>query len=214
MRQLPFWKWNHARILLNFRENGMNRCLLMTRAERLFSTIAPIYDLILSPTLTCLYRKAVAQAIKLVPSLNPNGNGTPGSQKSLNMTALDVGTGTGLLAAALTERGFTVFGIDVSANMLTTARRRRPHAAKFARAPAHCSSMQPGAPFDLVCAGMLMHGLPRSYRQQVFPIERLVFACFPYPHHYWLSLYRKRRSCYAKTFTSVSDNLLCTDIST
>jgi ubiquinone/menaquinone biosynthesis C-methylase UbiE len=167
MRQLPFWKWNHARILLNFRENGMNRCLLMTRAERLFSTIAPIYDLILSPTLTCLYRKAVAQAIKLVPSLNPNGNGTPGSQKSLNMTALDVGTGTGLLAAALTERGFTVFGIDVSANMLTTARRRRPHAAKFARAPAHCSSMQSGAPFDLVCAGMLMHGLPRSYRQQV-----------------------------------------------
>jgi hypothetical protein len=27
--------------------------------------------------------------------------------------------------------------------------------------------MQPGAPFDLVCAGMLMHGLPRRYRQQV-----------------------------------------------
>ncbi len=133
----------------------------------MFSAIAPIYDLILGSTLTCLYRKAIAQAIRLIPSLNLNDKGTSGSQKSLNMTALDVGTGIGLLAAVLADYGYTVFGIDVSTNMLKIARRRRSHAAKFARSPAHCGSMQPGAPFDLVCAGMLMHGLPRSYRQQV-----------------------------------------------
>jgi ubiquinone/menaquinone biosynthesis C-methylase UbiE len=139
----------------------------IVKAEGLFSVIAPIYDLILSPTLTCLYHKAIAQAIRLIPSLNPNGKGTSGSQESLNMTALDVGTGTGLLAAVLAGYGFIVSGIDISENMLKEAKTRRPGAATFIRAPAHCSSMQPGAPFDLVCAGMLMHGLPRRYRQQV-----------------------------------------------
>jgi len=139
----------------------------LARAEGLFSVIAPIYDLILSPALTCLYHKAIAQAIKLIPSLNPNDKGTSGSQESLNMTALDVGTGTGLLAAVLADYGFIVSGIDISENMLKKAKRRRPGAAKFIRAPAHCGSMQPGAPFDLVCAAMLMHGLPRGYRQQV-----------------------------------------------
>jgi ubiquinone/menaquinone biosynthesis C-methylase UbiE len=133
----------------------------------LFSAIAPIYDLILGSTLTRLYRNAIEQTIAVIPSLNPNDRSALGSQESLNMTALDVGTGTGLLAAVLADYGFIVSGIDISKNMLKEAKRRRPSAAKFIRSPAHCGSMQPGAPFDLVCAGMLMHGLPRSYRQQV-----------------------------------------------
>ncbi len=137
------------------------------RAEGLFSAIAPIYDLMLGPALTHLYRKAVEHTIMLIPSLTSNTWEDLDSQEPLNMTALDVGTGTGLLAAILAEHGFLVSGIDISGNMLKQAKRRRPKAAKFVRAPAHCGSMQPEAPFDLVCAGMLMHGLPRLYRQQV-----------------------------------------------
>lgn len=139
----------------------------LVRAEGLFSAIAPIYDLILGPALTRLYRNAIERTIAVIPSLNPNDKGTSGSWESLNMTALDVGTGTGLLAAVLADYGFIVRGIDIAENMLKEAKTRRPGAATFIRAPAHCSSMQPGAPFDLVCAGMLMHGLPRRYRQQV-----------------------------------------------
>lgn len=139
----------------------------LVRAEGLFSAIAPIYYLILGRPLTSLYRKAVERTMTLIPAINPDCRTALGSQESLNMTALDVGTGTGLLAAVLADYGFIVSGIDISKNMLKEAKRRRPGAAKFIRAPAHCGSMQPGAPFDLVCAGMLMHGLPRRYRQQV-----------------------------------------------
>jgi ubiquinone/menaquinone biosynthesis C-methylase UbiE len=152
--------------------NGISHDQLSTpdhliRAEGLFSAIAPIYDRMLGPSLTRLYRNALEQTIAVIPSLNPNDRDALGLQESLSMTALDVGTGTGLLAAVLADYGFIVSGIDISKNMLKEAERRRPGAAKFIRAPAHCGSMQPGAPFDLVCAGMLMHGLPRSYRQQV-----------------------------------------------
>lgn len=96
-----------------------------------------------------------------IPSLCPS------SQKTTSATALDVGTGTGLMAAVLAERGFIVSGIDICENMLKAAKRRRPNVATFFRVPAHLGSMQPGAPFDLVCAAMLMHGLPRAYRRQV-----------------------------------------------
>lgn len=132
----------------------------VARAEGVFSRIAPIYDLFLGRPLTSLYRNAVEQMLSAIPTLCPT------SQKPTCVTALDVGTGTGLMAAVLAERGFIVNAIDTCENMLKAARRRRPNVAQFSCAPAHSSSMHPEAPFDLVCAAMLMHGLPRAYRRQ------------------------------------------------
>lgn len=137
------------------------------KAERLFSVIAPFYDLVLSRPLTSLYRKAIEQTLTLFPRLNPDNIKDSDLERQPDKTALDVGTGTGLLAAILADYNFTVSGIDVTAGMLKIAKRRRSHTAEFNHAPAHHSSIQPGAPFDLVCASMLMHGLPRDYRQQV-----------------------------------------------
>lgn len=133
----------------------------MVRAEEVFSKIAPIYDLLFGRPLTSPYRNAVERMLAVIPSLCPT------RQEPDCVTALDVGTGTGLMATVLAERGFTVRGIDICQNMLKAAERRRPNMAKFSCAPAHFGSMQPGAPFDLVCAAMLMHGLPRAYRRQV-----------------------------------------------
>ena len=48
---------------------------------------------------------------------------------------LDVGCGTGTVAAWLTERGYSVTGIDQSKNMLEFARQNAPH-AEFVRADA------------------------------------------------------------------------------
>lgn len=111
--------------------------------------------------LTSIYRTAVARTIEAIPSLRPkDGEQTP-------ITALDLGTGTGLLAAVLAEHHFVVSGIDICRKMLMEAKRRRADVARFICAPAHCGSMQPGAPFDLVTTAMLMHGLPRAYRRQV-----------------------------------------------
>ena len=82
-------------------------------------------------------------------------------------TALDVGTGTGLLASELAKAGFQVTAIDSCSAMLRVARLHRPRAASYIQAEAHLASRQPGAPFDIVCAGMLLRGLPRGYRREV-----------------------------------------------
>lgn len=143
----------------------------MARAEGIFSMIAPIYDLLLGRQLTSLYRDAVEQTLAAIP-FPDRGDG-----ESPYRTALDVGTGTGLMAAVLAERGFTVSAIDICENMLNEARRQRPNVAKFSHAPAHSGSMQPGAPFDLVCAAMVMHGLPRAYRRQVLRDMAMAAKC-------------------------------------
>lgn len=82
-------------------------------------------------------------------------------------TALDVGTGTGLFASELARSGFQVTAIDSCSAMLRVAQRHRSRAASYIQAEAHLASRQPGAPFDIVCAGMLLHGLPREYRREV-----------------------------------------------
>jgi ubiquinone/menaquinone biosynthesis C-methylase UbiE len=134
------------------------------RAQRLFSMIAPIYDLMLARSMTRVYRKAID--LLLQTDLNASGPGhTPSTPPA--PTALDVGTGTGLFASELARRGFQVTAIDSCSAMLQVARRHRPRAAHYIEAEAHLASRQPGAPFDIVCAGMLLHGLPREYRIEV-----------------------------------------------
>ena len=131
------------------------------RAQRLFSMIAPVYDLMLARSMTEVYRKAVGLLLRTDLHASEPGHAPPGS------TALDVGTGTGLFASELARSGFQVTAIDSCSAMLQVARRRRPRAADYIQAEAHLASRQPGAPFDIVCAGMLLHGLPREYRTEV-----------------------------------------------
>ena len=171
------------------------------RTQRLFSMIAPVYDLMLARSMTRMYRKAVDLLLHtdlwaprpghtppaLPMTSTPHGPpteptpGPPGPKLSILSlpcehqrcalrpapTALDVGTGTGLLASELAKAGFQVTAIDSCSAMLRVARLHRPRAARYIQAEAHLASRRPGAPFDIVCAGMLLHGLPREYRREV-----------------------------------------------
>ncbi len=151
------------------------------RTQRLFSMVAPFYDLVLARSMTRVYRNAVDLLLRTDlhapgPRPTPPGPGLsilspPGRQQPHDLhpapSALDVGTGTGLLASELARAGFQVTAIDSCSAMLRVAQRHRPSAARYILAEAHLASRQPGAPFDVVCAGMLLPGLPREYREEV-----------------------------------------------
>lgn len=145
------------------------------RAQRLFSMVAPVYDLVLARSMTRVYRKAVDLLLQTdlhVSEPGPTLSGLPPLCWQLHSpcpapTALDVGTGTGLFASELAKVGLQVTAIDSCSAMLQVAQRHRPRAARYIRAEAHLASRQPGAPFDIVCAAMLLHGLPREYRREV-----------------------------------------------
>jgi len=165
-------------------QNPRRRQNHVTQAQRLFSMIAPVYDLILAHSMTRMYQKAVdlllhtddlcASGPRHTPPALPSTlpatstlHDPPTEPTPPAPTALDVGTGTGLFASELAKAGFRVTAIDSCLAMLQVATRRRPCAADYILAEAHLASRQPGAPFDLVCAGMLLHGLPREYRREV-----------------------------------------------
>ena len=147
------------------------------RAQRLFTMIAPVYDLVLARSMTRLYRKAVdlllqtnlhtpgsgptPPGLSAPPGLwTPPGLPTPGppapelpilSPPCVQQpcaphpatTALDVGTGTGLLASELAKAGFRVTATDSCGAMLRVAQRHRPCAARYIQAEAHLASRQP-----------------------------------------------------------------------
>ena len=85
-------------------------------------------------------------------------------------TVLDVGTGNGLVARALTERGCAVTGIDVSERMLACARERVP-TATFALAAAEALPFD-AASFDAAVSAQTFHWLdePRALAE----LERVV----------------------------------------
>ncbi|HTO81919.1 MAG TPA: class I SAM-dependent methyltransferase [Methylomirabilota bacterium] len=77
--------------------------------------------------------------------------------------ALDLGTGTGLLARGLAKRGWRVTGLDISADMVAAARRLDAAAGvpvDYVVAPAEATG-QPDRSFDLVTAGTCWHWFDR-----------------------------------------------------
>ncbi len=77
---------------------------------------------------------------------------------------LDVGTGTGLVAASLAESGAIVTGIDLSEPMLRRARRKRVPRTTFIRADARRLPF-PDASFDASVISMVLHEMSPADRR-------------------------------------------------
>ena len=127
----------------------------MSNVARMFNRIAPHYDLmnhLLSFGTDRSWRRHLVRAAR------PG----PGTQ------ALDVCTGTGDLAVLLARRGARVYGLDLSAGMLSRAgrklaRRRLADRVELIRADAMALPF-PDRRFDLVSIGFGLRNLPDRAR--------------------------------------------------
>ena len=109
---------------------------------------------------------------------------------------LEVGTGTGRLAAALAERAYAkVWAVDASPEMLAVARGRAPRGVAFKQAQAEALPFKDGW-FERAVAMLVVHVLdrPRAFaelRRVLGADGRLVVATFDpaHIHGYWLNRY-------------------------
>jgi ubiquinone/menaquinone biosynthesis C-methylase UbiE len=116
------------------------------RTRRFFNRIAAIFPIIegwLAPS----YRLALAQLA--LPT---------------HLTVLDLGTGSGELAAALAARGHPVTGIDTAERLLRRAARRLP-GVTFKTMDLVDLPVLAAASFDLVTLAHVLHGVPAALRQ-------------------------------------------------
>jgi ubiquinone/menaquinone biosynthesis C-methylase UbiE len=109
---------------------------------------------------------------------------------------LEVGVGTGRLAAALAERAYAkVWAVDPSPEMLVVARERAPRGVAFKQARAEALPFKDGW-FERAVAMLVVHVLdrPRAFaelRRVLGPEGRLVVATFDQAQirGYWLNRY-------------------------
>jgi 2-polyprenyl-3-methyl-5-hydroxy-6-metoxy-1,4-benzoquinol methylase len=94
--------------------------------------------------------------------LNQNGTG--------NSTILDAGCGTGRYAAELAKRGFQVYGVDCSEELIAIARNREPDARErpeFVAADLLGASF-PGLFDAIICRGVLNDFVKDGDRSTIF----------------------------------------------
>jgi phosphatidylethanolamine/phosphatidyl-N-methylethanolamine N-methyltransferase len=116
--------------------------------DEVFSRWAPIYD-IFELVLSDIREKIVQQ-------INPG-----------NKTVLDVATGTGSLAMALSKSAKSVTGIDLSANMLEIAK-KKPVKANLTFLQMDASKMTfEDESFDIVTISLGLHDMPLDVRTLV-----------------------------------------------
>ncbi len=120
--------------------------LELERTRRFFNRAAPIFPII-ERWLAPVYRHALAQL------------GLPS-----HLTVLDLGTGTGELAAALAARGHGVTGIDTAERLLRRAARRLPGVTFKTMDLVDLPGLATES-FDLVALAHVLHGVPPSLRQ-------------------------------------------------
>ena len=109
---------------------------------------------------------------------------------------LEVGAGTGRLAAALAERALAkVWAVDASPEMLAVARRKAPHRVAFKQARAEALPFKDGW-FERAVAMLVVHVLDRpsafaELRRVLGADGRLAIATFDPAHirGYWLNEY-------------------------
>lgn len=116
------------------------------RTRRFFNLVSPAFTLI-DHRLAPEYRDALAE-LALTPDL----------------TVLDLGTGTGTLARAFSQRGHGVTGMDFAENLLRRARRRLPEAHLLEMDLAELPRL-PDNSYDVVGMAYLLHGLPPDLRR-------------------------------------------------
>jgi len=80
------------------------------------------------------------------------------------LSVLDLGTGTGTLIMAFSERGHRVTGVDFAERLLRRARRRLPHADLRLMDLVDLGSIEDGA-FDIVAMAYTLHGLSPELRR-------------------------------------------------
>jgi SAM-dependent methyltransferase len=113
------------------------------RARRFFNRISPLYPIV-ERHLFPEYRDALFR-IGLPP-------------------ALDLATGTGLLAGAFAERGHAVTGLDFADRLLSRARKRFPQVDFRNLDLRHLDGFESDA-YDLVSMGYFLHGLSPDFRR-------------------------------------------------
>lgn len=90
--------------------------------------------------------------------------------KKLNLpkglTVLDVGTGSGILAAAFSKQGYRVKGYDFSEKLLKRAQKKFPEII-FKTFDLYDISQIPSNSYDIVSSGYLLHGLSPHFREIV-----------------------------------------------
>lgn len=113
----------------------------------------------------------------------------------LDQRVLDVGCGTGVLAAALADRGVRVAGVDPSAEMLGAARPATDGAVDLRLGRAEALPFDDGS-FDRVVFRLVIHlvDLPRALREAarvLVPRGRVAIATFSPEHfdRYWLNTF-------------------------
>ncbi len=116
--------------------------------DRLFSRWAPVYD----GFELLLY----AVRNKVVQQINPT-----------NAAVLDIATGTGSLAIALSATANSVVGVDLSAKMLEVAKRKK-YGSNLSFLQMDASSMTfPNQEFDVVTISLGLHDMPVAIRTAV-----------------------------------------------
>jgi len=93
------------------------------------------------------------------------------------LTALDLGCGTGAVTVQLVERGFTTYAVDVSSSMIAVAKRKVARTGRGELATFHVSDAGslpfPDGQFDLVTCQRVLHHIP-DIRPVFAEIERVL----------------------------------------
>ncbi len=129
-----------------------------TRQRMFFRLAAPLYDLTVGPTL----KAHVERAVEMV-SVQRGDN------------ALDVGTGTGIMAYALADAGASVTGIDISSAMLARAEKKRNNGSPVFQKADATDLPFAGDSFAIGAISMVLHELsPRDADKALQELRRVV----------------------------------------